>query len=102
MGYLTNQIVGEATESDKGKGKTGKDHSQKAIVQNAQGAAKLLYKRFYPCYIRAFLDAADIGKNGKVRGTKTATKDDTCRDTNSAFCAFISVFMLLCTMPSAS
>merc|ERR1712146_452771 len=94
--YLTNQIVGEATESDKGKGKTGKDHSQKAIVQNAQGAAKLLYKRFYPCYIRAFLDAADIGKNGKVRGTKTATKDDYVQRHEFRFlCIYLCIYALM-------
>lgn len=36
----------------------------------------MLYKRFYPSYIRAFLDAADYGPDKKVKGTKTATTDD--------------------------
>lgn len=35
-----------------------------------------LYKAFYASYIRAFLDAADWGKDKKVKGTKTATTDD--------------------------
>lgn len=48
------------------------------------GAAKLLYKRFYPCFIRAFLDAADFGAKtkisqkggGKVYGNTKTTGDD--------------------------
>merc|ERR1719155_154189 len=67
-------MMAEAKESDRGKGK--KKHLSKDKVQEIKDESKLLYKRFYPCYIRAFLDAADIGKNGKVGGTKTATKDD--------------------------
>jgi len=47
-------------------------------------AAKLLYKRFYPCFIRAFLDAADFGAatkvtqkgGGKVYGNTKTTGDD--------------------------
>merc|ERR1712100_171076 len=74
---ITIQIVKEATALDRGKGGKTTNASVKAVTQEAQDSAKLLYKRFYPCYIRAFLDAADIGKNnGKVGGTKTATKDD--------------------------
>jgi len=46
-----------------------------AEVQDVKDRAKLLYKRFYPCYTYAFTDAADIGLNGRVGGTKTATKD---------------------------
>lgn len=46
--------------------------------------AKLLYKRFYPCFIRAFLDAADFGAatkvtqkgGGKVYGNSKTTGDD--------------------------
>jgi len=44
--------------------------------------AKALYKRFYPCFIRAFLDAADYGPATKITGTnnryatKTADGDD--------------------------
>lgn len=46
--------------------------------------AKLLYKRFYPCFIRAFLDAADFGAaskvtqkgGGKVYGNTKTTGDD--------------------------
>lgn len=68
--------VQEAKASDKGKGKTGKAHLSKTEVQNAKDEGIRLYKLFYPVYIRAFLDAADIGKNKKVRGTKTATTDD--------------------------
>merc|ERR1719197_1320199 len=68
---LETQMVKEAGAADKGKG--GK--TTKANVRDAQGASKLLYKRFYPCYIRAFLDAADIGKNGKGGGAEI-TKDD--------------------------
>merc|ERR1712183_1065638 len=48
------------------------------------GAAKLLYKHFYPCFIRAFLDAADFGAatkvtqkgGGKVYGNTKTTGDD--------------------------
>lgn len=75
--YIKNSFIKEAKASDRGKaGKTGKASLSKSEVQDVKDRAKLLYKRFYPCYIRAFLDAADIGKNGKVGGTKTATKDD--------------------------
>lgn len=35
-----------------------------------------IYKLFYPSYIRAFKDAADIGKKKDVAGTKSATTDD--------------------------
>jgi len=46
--------------------------------------AKLLKKRFYPCFIRAFLDAADFGAatkvtqkgGGKVYGNTKTTGDD--------------------------
>jgi len=44
--------------------------------------AEALYKHFYPCFIRAFLDAADYGPATKVTGTnnryatKTADGDD--------------------------
>lgn len=44
--------------------------------------AEALYKYFYPCFIRAFLDAADYGPATKVKGTnnryatKTADGDD--------------------------
>jgi len=69
-------MVAEAKASDKGKGKTGKGHLSKAEVQAAKDEGLRLYKLFYPVYIRAFLDAADIGKNKKVGGTKTATTDD--------------------------
>ena len=69
--------VQEAKESDKGKkGKTNKNNLTSAEVKGAQDEGIRLYKLFYPVYIRAFLDAADIGKNKKVGGTKTATTDD--------------------------
>merc|ERR1712224_402765 len=68
--------VQEAKQADKGKGKTGKATLGKAEVQAAKDEGIRLYKLFYPVYIRAFLDAADIGKNKKVRVTKTATTDD--------------------------
>lgn len=35
-----------------------------------------LWKLFRPSFIRAFKDAADIGKDKRVKGTKTATTDD--------------------------
>lgn len=44
--------------------------------------AEALYKHFYPCFIRAFLDAADYGPATKISGTnnryatKTADGDD--------------------------
>merc|ERR1712025_469257 len=63
-------------QADRGAGKTNKDSLTKKEVTGAKDEGTRLYKLFYPCYIPAFLDAADIGKNGKVGGTKTATKDD--------------------------
>jgi len=97
MELLEVQMVGEAGAGDKGKGgKTGKAHAGKAAVKDAQGNAKLMYKRFYPCYIRAFLDAADIGKNGKVGGTKTATKDDYVQRGEFRFlCAYLCIYALM-------
>jgi len=94
---LEIQLVGEAGEGDQGKGgKTGKDHPGKARVKEAQDSAKLLYKRFYPCYIRAFLDAADIGKNGKVGGTKTATKDDYVQRMEFRYlCVYLCIYALM-------
>merc|ERR1719397_885842 len=90
-------MVGESKPADKGKGgKTGKSHPGKAAVKAAQENSKLLYKRFYPCYIRAFLDAADIGKNGKVRGTKTATKDDYVQRKEFRFlCTYLCIYALM-------
>jgi len=95
---LQIQAVGECKAEDKGKGgKTGKSHPGKKAIQDAQGNAKLLYKRFYPCYIRAFLDAADIGKNnGKVKGTKTATKDDFVQRKEFRFlCCYLCIYALM-------
>lgn len=95
---LTIQVVGEAGEGDQGKGgKTGKAHSRKAQVKDAQDTAKLMYKRFYPCYIRAFLDAADIGKNdGRIRGTATATKDDYVQRFEFRFlCCYLCIYALM-------
>lgn len=94
---LEIEMVGEAGPGDKGKGgKTSKAHPGKAAVKDAQDTAKLLYKRFYPCYIRAFLDAADIGKNGKVGGTKTATKDDYVqRHEFRHLCCYLCIYALM-------
>lgn len=71
-------LISEATAETRGKSKlsTKEVKARNAGIAEAKDRAKLLYKRFYPCYIRAFLDAADIGKNKKVGGTKTATTDD--------------------------
>merc|ERR1719197_1444277 len=89
---LETQMVKEAGAADKGKG--GK--TTKTNIRNAQDASKLLYKRFYPCYIRAFLDAADIGKNGKVGGTKTATKDDYVQRHEFRFlCIYLCIYALM-------
>jgi len=97
MEFLEIQMVGEAGAGDKGKGgKTDKSHPGKAAVKDAQGKSKLLYKRFYPCYIRAFLDAADIGKNGKVGGTKTATKDDYVQRHEFRYlCCYLCIYALM-------
>jgi len=94
---LETQMVKEAGPASKGKGgKTGKQHSRSAQVKDAQDNSKLLYKRFYPCYIRAFLDAADIGKNGKVGGTKTATKDDYVQRHEFRFlCCYLCIYALM-------
>jgi len=59
------------------------DADNKAMGVGAE-EAKLLYKRFYPCFIRAFLDAADFGAatkvtqkgGGKVYGNTKTTGDD--------------------------
>jgi len=59
------------------------DQDNKAMGVGAE-EAKLLYKRFYPCFIRAFLDAADFGAatkvtqkgGGKVYGNTKTTGDD--------------------------
>jgi len=95
---LTIQMVGEAGSGDQGKGgKTGKSHPGKAAIVDAQDTSKLLYKRFYPCYIRAFLDAADIGKNdGRIRGTATATKDDYVQRFEFRFlCCYLCIYALM-------
>jgi len=94
---LETQMVKEAGPKQKGKGgKTGKKHATSAEVKNAQDNSKLLYKRFYPCYIRAFLDAADIGKNGAVGGTKTATKDDYVQRHEFRFlCCYLCIYALM-------
>jgi len=97
MVYIKNSFIKEAKASDRGKaGKTGKKSLDKAEVQDIKDRAKLLYKRFYPCYIRAFLDAADIGKNGKVGGTKTATKDDYVQRSEFRFLnVYICIYALM-------
>ena len=94
---LEIQLVQEAGPNEKGKGgKTKKEHAGSAAIKDAQDTAKLLYKRFYPCYIRAFLDAADIGKNGKVGGTKTATKDDYVQRHEFRFlCIYLCIYALM-------
>merc|ERR1712187_39892 len=94
---IKNSFIKEAKASDRGKaGKTGKASLSKSEVQDVKDRAKLLYKRFYPCYIRAFLDAADIGKNGAVRGTKTATKDDYVQRKEFRFlCSYLCIYALM-------
>jgi len=64
-----------AGKLERGTGKTSST-SLKAVCEDAKEKGEALYKLFYPCYIRAFVDAADIGKNKAVRGTATATTDD--------------------------
>jgi hypothetical protein len=59
------------------------DGDQKGLGVSTE-ECKLLYKRFYPCFIRAFLDAADFGAptkvtqkgGGKVYGNTKTTGDD--------------------------
>jgi len=89
-------LLDEAKLSDKGAGKTGKKTLGKKAVTAAKDEGTRLYKLFYPCYIRAFLDAADIGKNGKVGGTKTATKDDYVQKGEFRFlCVYICIYALM-------
>merc|ERR1712010_371942 len=91
------QLIEEAKEADRGKGqKITKAHLNKAQIADAKDESTALYKRFYPCYIRAFLDAADVGKNGDVRGTKTATKDDYVqRSEFRLLCAYLCIYALM-------
>lgn len=99
--WIQNQcihsLLDEAKLCDKGKsGKTGKGHLGKKKVKKAQEEGTRLYKLFYPCYIRAFLDAADIGKNGAVRGTKSATKDDYVQKNEFRYlCVYICIYALM-------
>merc|ERR1712010_375906 len=91
------QLIEEAKEADRGKGqKITKAHLNKAQIADAKDESTALYKRFYPCYIRAFLDAADIGKNGKVGGTKTATKDDYVQRSEFRYlCVYLCIYALM-------
>jgi len=92
--FVNLQMIEEAKESDRGKGK--KKHLSKDQVQEIKDESKALYKRFYPCYIRAFLDAADIGKNGKVGGTKSATKDDYVQRSEFRYlCVYLCIYALM-------
>merc|ERR1712183_754512 len=85
----------EATPSDRGKGQKLSSKDRKKIKAASEDSV-LLYKEFYPCYIRAFLDAADIGKNGDVRGTKTATKDDYVQRHEFRFlCCYLCIYALM-------
>lgn len=98
--WIQNQCIHtfmeEAKEADRGAGKTGKASLNKKEVTAAKDEGTRLYKLFYPCYIRAFLDAADIGKNGKVGGTKTATKDDYVQKGEFRFlCVYICIYALM-------
>lgn len=94
---LLLHMMDEAKPGDRGKGsKKTKAHLGKCQVQEVKDSALLLYKRFYPCYIRGFLDAADIGKNGKVGGTKTATKDDYVQRGEFRFlCIYLCIYSLM-------
>merc|ERR1711981_444633 len=98
--WIQNQcihsLIEEAKVKDRGTGKTGKASLGKKKVRDANDEGTRLYKLFYPCYIRAFLDAADIGKNGKVRGTKTATKDDYVQRKEFRFlCSYLCIYALM-------
>lgn len=95
--YINLQMIDEAKEADRGKGqKMTKAHLSKGQVQDVKDESTALYKRFYPCYIRAFLDAADIGKNGKVRGTKSATKDDYVQRSEFRYlCVYLCIYALM-------
>lgn len=70
------QEVSTAAHASGKKKKKGQKEAYAASIKAAQDEGARLYKLFYPCYIRAFLDAADIGKNKAVGGTKSATTDD--------------------------
>jgi hypothetical protein len=48
-----------------------------ALAPDKEEAIRV-WKCFRPSYIRAFNDAKDLGKKGKIKGAKTATKDDYC------------------------
>lgn len=95
--YINLQMQDEVKEADRGKGKKmTKSHLGKADIQICKDESTLMYKRFYPCYIRAFLDAADIGKNGKVRGTKSATKDDYVQRSEFRYlCVYLCIYALM-------
>jgi hypothetical protein len=78
------------------EGKTGKSHLSKSEVTAAKDEGIRLYKLFYPVYIRAFLDAADIGKNKRVGGTKTATTDDYVQRSEFRFLnVYLSIYALM-------
>merc|ERR1740130_757278 len=47
--------------------------------------ANLIYKSFYPSYIRAFKDAADASKDKGIKGSSAST-DDYVQSQSSAFC----------------
>jgi len=85
----------EAKPTDRGKGVKLSSKDRKKIKAASEDSV-LLYKQFYPCYIRAFLDAADIGKNGAVKGTKTATKDDYVQRKEFRYlCIYLCVYGLM-------
>lgn len=68
----------------------------KATVEAAKQNGVALYKMFYASYIRAFLDAADIGKDKRVAGTKTATTDDYVTwGEFRCLCAYLCIYALM-------
>jgi len=68
------------------------DGDNKEIGINKE-AAVALYKRFYPCFIRAFLDAADYGEPTKI---KMSAKYSTTKTTGDDYVQF-GEFRLLVT-----
>ena len=57
--------------------------------------ANLIYKSFYPSYIRAFKDAADASKDKGIKGSSASTDDYVQKSEFRLLCAYLCLYAIM-------
>jgi len=64
------------------------------FLENADKAL-IVYKSFYPSYIRAFKDAADASKDKKIKGASASTDDYVQKSEFRLLCAYLCLYGIM-------